>query len=83
MAGVLRPIDTGKGTKFLGYSNHGGTLCENGLLYANSCTWGHVIEAVGDICNINLNALLTSSERAALRGEANPALLWSPRGETE
>jgi len=80
LAGVLRPLDTGPQTKFLGYSNHGGTLCENGLLYANGSTWAHVIEAAASISHMDLSTLLSSSEVAALQGKEDPALLWSQQG---
>jgi phosphoketolase len=42
LAGVLRPLDTGTRSRFLGYRNRGGTLDTFGMLFANRATWAHV-----------------------------------------
>jgi phosphoketolase len=46
MAGALRTLDTGPDhTRFLGFRNRGGTLDVFGMLFANGCTWGHIVAA--------------------------------------
>jgi len=82
-AGILRPLDTGKYTKFLGYSNQGGTLCENGLLYANGCMWAHVLQAVAEVSDIALEGLLSPAEQSALQGKQSPILLWEKEGRNQ
>jgi len=45
---ILRPLDTGRGTRALGYINHGGTLAVAGMLGTNRGTWIHAVAAVAD-----------------------------------
>ncbi|MEQ4538453.1 MAG: xylulose 5-phosphate 3-epimerase [Billgrantia sp.] len=75
LCGVLRPLDTGSGSRFLGYRNRGGTLDTFGMLYANRATWGHVLEAVSEVAQLELEALLDEPERLALAGEGDPQAL--------
>lgn len=75
LAGVLRPLDTGARSRFLGYRNRGGTLDTFGMLYANRATWAHVLEAASEVAGLDLEALLSPEEQAALAGEGDPDVL--------
>ncbi|MDI5934127.1 xylulose 5-phosphate 3-epimerase [Halomonas kalidii] len=75
LCGVLRPLDTGGRTRFLGYRNRGGTLDTFGMLYANRATWAHVLEAASEVAGLDLDALLDERERDALAGEGDPEAL--------
>ena len=76
LLGALRRLDTGSTTtRALGYRNHGGTLDVDGLLFANGCTWAHVVQAAAEVLGHPLDALLTAAERAALDGAGDPAIL--------
>ncbi|RTR05310.1 xylulose 5-phosphate 3-epimerase [Halomonas nitroreducens] len=80
--GVLRPLDTGDGTRFLGYRNRGGTLDTFGMLFANRATWAHVLAAASEVTGACLASLLDADERRALAGESAPDVLRQvrPRG---
>lgn len=72
--GIIRPLDTGNSqTRALGYINHGGTLDVAGMLFANQCTWAHIVTAVADALGLQPSDLLTAEELAANYGEADPA----------
>ena len=74
--GTLRRLDTGPATsRALGYCNRGGTLDVDGLLFANRCTWAHVVEAAAQVLGHRLDTLLTADEREALEGNGEPAIL--------
>jgi phosphoketolase len=76
MLGTLRRLDTGpKTTSALGYRNHGGTLDANGLLFANGCSWAHVVQAAASVLDHPLDRLLTTAEQDALAGRGDPAIL--------
>lgn len=76
MLGILRPIDGGPGvTRALGYRNRGGTLDVDGMLFANRCTWAHIVEAVCQLTGIALEHCLDAGEKAALDGVGAPRLL--------
>ena len=72
MAGVLRPLDTGRRTVFLGYTNHGGTLDTAGMLFVNRLSWAHVVRACARSMGIDLMQLLDESEIDALEGRRDP-----------
>lgn len=72
MAGILRPLDTGKQTQFLGFINQGGTLDTAGMLYVNCQTWAHIIGASANCLGIEREELLKPHEIAALNGQINP-----------
>jgi len=73
LLGVLRPLDTGPGrTIALGYTNHGGTLDTNGLLFANRCTWAHAVAAVARAAGRDASDLLSRSELDAINGVTAP-----------
>jgi phosphoketolase len=74
LLGVLRPLDTGPGrTIALGYTNHGGTLDTNGLLFANRCTWAHAVAAAARAAGRDPADLLSRAELDAVHGRAAPA----------
>ena len=74
--GALRRVDTGSATtRALGYINRGGTLDTDGLLFANRCSWAHIVEATAQVLDRPLDALLTTAECEALRGSGDPTLL--------
>ncbi len=75
MLGVLRPLDTGRDTRALGYINHGGTLDLNGMLFANRSTWAHVLATL-DLLGDARHPLLTPEEQAAVGGRGDPKVLF-------
>lgn len=76
LLGLLRRVDTGAATtRALGYRNRGGTLDVQGLLFANRCTWAHVVEAAAAVLKRPLDSLLIDAERAAIAGTGDPAVL--------
>jgi phosphoketolase len=71
--GLLRRIDTGPtSTRALGYRNRGGTLDVSGLLFANGCTWAHVVAAAADVLVEKPTTFLDANELAALAGDGDP-----------
>ncbi len=80
--GAVRPLDTGSQTTVaLGYRNRGGTLDVNGMLFANGCTWAHIVAAAAETAGLPLSGLLTEEEITAIRGRRTPAgvLFEAPR----
>ena len=76
-AGTVRPLDTGPATTyFMGYANRGGTLDTNGLLFANGCSWAHIVCTSALALGLEADSLLTDAELAALKGAATPEILW-------
>lgn len=76
MLGALRRLDTGSATtRALGYRNHGGTLDVDGLLFANGCSWAHIVRTAADVLGHPLDALLSAAENAALDGAGVPSIL--------
>lgn len=77
LVGTIRPLDTGsRATHVLGYANRGGTLDTNGMLYANGCTWAHVLEKIAQSLKGDVSDFLYIDEIAALQGTAEPSILW-------
>ncbi len=72
MSGVLRPLDTGKNTVFLGYTNHGGTLDTDGMLFVNRQSWAHIVRVAAHSLYISPTEVLAPEEIDALEGRANP-----------
>ncbi|MBT8764817.1 phosphoketolase family protein [Metapseudomonas boanensis] len=68
MLGVLRPLDTGRKTRGLGYCNRGGTLNLAGMLFANRCTWLHILSAVAELVATMPGEWLNPSELTAMAG---------------
>lgn len=84
LAGVIRPLDTGKGsTRILGYINHGGTLDVAGMLYANRCTWAHALSAAADAMGLSPEELLSAEESMAVTGRGEPTALVQPEKAVE
>ena len=76
LAGVLRRIDTGRGlTDYLGFSNRGGTLDTFGMLFANRCTWAHVLATVAQVLGADAAVWLSERELAAVQGRGDPQAL--------
>lgn len=74
--GILRRIDGGpKSTRALGYIGRGGTLDVFGMLFANKCTWAHVIDEVADLLKIDSSGLLSKAERQAIDLQGDPQIL--------
>lgn len=73
LAGIVRPLDTGpQFSRFLGFLNRGGTLDSNGMLFANKCTWVHVLAAGAEAISLPIDRLLSSDEREAVAGGRSP-----------
>lgn len=76
MLGVLRPLDGGPHlTRAHGYLNRGGTLDLFGMLFANRCTWAHLVQSAADLVGLDHETLLTGAELAAVEGTGDPAVL--------
>ena len=77
MTGVLRRIDEGP-TKLAahGYLSRGGTLDAMGMLFANRCTWAHLLHSAAGLIGVSITELLSASEEAAVMGRGDPAVLW-------
>ena len=65
-------------TPVLGYINRGGTLNAMGMLFANRCTWAHVVAAAAAGLGESPDMLLSATELAALMGTGDPAPLFDP-----
>lgn len=72
MAGVLRPLDSGRHSIFLGYTNHGGTLDTAAMLYVNRLSWAHLVRAAARTLGAELPQFLDAEEIAALEGRRSP-----------
>lgn len=78
MTGVLRRIDGGPSRlRALGYRNRGGTLDVNGMLFANGCTWAHLIQVAADLLGRKREDFLAQEECVALDGRGEPSILFS------
>jgi hypothetical protein len=73
MLGLLRRIDTGpRKTAALGYISRGGTLDVAGMLFANRCTWAHIVSQAARLVGAEPAAVLTAAELAAVQGRGDP-----------
>ena len=72
MSGILRPLDTGVNTVFLGYTNHGGTLDTAGMLFVNRLSWAHIVRVAAYSLHIDPKIVLKDDEIDALEGLVNP-----------
>ena len=61
--------------RVLGYQNRGGTLDEAGMLFANRCSWAHVLQAATELLQISPLQVLSREEWAAVCGEGDPLSL--------
>jgi len=76
--GVLRSLDTGgKYTRTLGYLNRGGTFDVFGMLFANKCTWAHIVAAAAEIVDRKPDDFLSRDELKAIKGKGDPEVLKS------
>lgn len=82
MLGLLRRIDSGPSrTRALGYISRGGTFDVPGMLFANRCTWAHVLDAAaGVVDGWQREDLLDRELRDAVDGVGDPASLLEPAG---
>lgn len=80
LLGVVRPLDLGpERTAALGYRNRGGTLDVGGLLYANACTWAHLVVAALRLLGRDPADFLSEAEWLAVQGRGDPyALIPEP-----
>lgn len=77
MSGVLRPLDTGKNTVFLGYTNHGGTLDTAGMMFVNRQSWSHIVRISAHSLHLNPKDVLEDIEIDALEGRISPqSIFW-------
>jgi phosphoketolase len=79
MLGLLRRLDGGPDrTVARGYISRGGTLDVAGMLFANRCSWAHLVDAAAPLAGWARDDLLTSEERNAVDGRGHPADLSHP-----
>jgi Phosphoketolase len=77
MLGALRRIDEGpECTAALGYINRGGTFDVEGMLFANRCTWAHIVQHAAFLVGDDSARMLPEAVRAALAGKGDPADLY-------
>ena len=76
MLGLLRRLDGGPArTTARGYISRGGTLNISGMLFANGCSWAHLIDAASPLAGWSRDDLLSPEECDAIDGHGNPATL--------
>lgn len=76
MLGLLRRLDSGPGTTAArGYISRGGTLDVPGMLFANRCTWAHLIDAAVPLTGWSRDDLLAPDEQDAVGGRGDPATI--------
>jgi phosphoketolase len=79
MLGLLRRVDTGPMlTTARGYISRGGTLDVDGMLFANRCTWAHLVDAAALVARWSREDLLSLDELNAIDGRGSPADLLQP-----
>lgn len=79
MLGLLRRLDGGpKHTAARGYISRGGTLDVAGMLFANRCSWAHLIDAAAPLAGWSRDDLLAVAELYAIDGKGTPADLSTP-----
>src|SRR5690606_2451380 len=62
MLGALRRIDAGPDkTAALGYINRGGTFDVEGMLFANHCTWAHIVAQAAHLLGEDVSAYLNEA----------------------
>lgn len=73
MLGLLRRLDSGpRATASRGYVSRGGTLDVAGMLFANRCSWAHLVDAAVPLAGWSRDELLAPAERAAVDGRGHP-----------
>ena len=79
MIGILRRIDGGSNRmRVLGFLNRGGTLDVAGMLFANHCTWAHLLVVASKLLRGADGEFLDESELAAVEGRADPRVVMAP-----
>ena len=77
MTGLLRRIDGGPlRWRAHGYCNRGGTLDVNGMLFANRCSWAHLVQSAASLLGHKDSELLTPEELDAIAGHGRPKILF-------
>lgn len=74
LAGILATLPPAA-IRSVGYANQGGTLDTGGLMFANRCTWAHLVSHAADLLGLPAKALLSAEEQAAVDGHGDPYLL--------
>ncbi|UYQ73436.1 xylulose 5-phosphate 3-epimerase [Pelagibacterium flavum] len=73
MLGLLRRLDGGpETTTARGYVSRGGTLDVAGMLFANRCSWAHLIDAAVSLAGWSRDDFLAPAERDAVDGRGHP-----------
>jgi phosphoketolase len=86
MLGTLAPLHTGARSAWLGYVSRGGTLTEEGMLFANHSSFAHVLEALARVRGEDPAKWLEPDELDALAGRRSPMGVIVPdphAGETQ
>ena len=78
LLGALGPLHTGAATVGLGFTNLGGTLSIENMLFVNRTSWAHALEAAAQLLGLPRERLLDAPECAALDGYASPEGLIVP-----
>lgn len=74
MLGLLRRLDSGpERTAARGYISRGGTLDVAGMLFANRCSWAHLIDAAIPLAGWSRGELFSPAERDTIDGRGRPA----------
>lgn len=73
--GALNMVPAYMGYLALGFLNRGGTLDVDGMLFANRCTWAHIVEACARGTGTPAGSYLDGDEVAAVAGRGNPTVL--------
>ena len=75
MTGVLRRIDSGSARmRVLGYKNLSGTPGVGGMLFANGCTWAHIVFAAAQVLDTDPARFLETREILAVMERGIPAM---------
>lgn len=78
MLGALRRLDGGpRNTVAAGYINRGGTFDVEGMLFANRCSWAHIVHKAATLLGEDSAAFISARVRAALQGSGNPADIYA------
>ncbi|MFO7592388.1 MAG: xylulose 5-phosphate 3-epimerase [Acidimicrobiia bacterium] len=72
LLGTVQPLNTGGSSVGLGYTNQGGTLTVEGLLYVNRSSWAHIVAAATRLLDQSPTKLLDPAELEALDGRRSP-----------
>ncbi|NYT23414.1 xylulose 5-phosphate 3-epimerase [Alcaligenaceae bacterium] len=81
MAGVLRRIDVGPQRMVAaGYINRGGTFDVEGMLFANHCTWAHVVRHAAALLGEDPSLFLSAEVVSSLEGREGPGVLYQQGG---